>query len=64
MKKRDMRPTELVDFQGIARHHHVNIMLYEPKKDKGKEQDLYGDSAEKRPAYNKHRTIGRPLVLH
>ena len=42
LKKRDVRPTELVDFQGIARHHHVNIMLYEPKKDKGKEQDLYG----------------------
>ena len=42
LKKRDVRPTELVDFQGIVRHHHVNIMLYEPKKDKGKEQDLYG----------------------
>ena len=32
LKKRDMRPTKLVDFQGIARHHNVNIMLYEPKK--------------------------------
>ena len=32
-----MRPTKLVDFEGIARHHNVNIMLYEPKKDKGKD---------------------------
>ena len=28
-----MRPTKLVDSEGIARHHNVNIMLYEPKKD-------------------------------
>ena len=33
LKKRDVRPTKLVDFEGIARHHNVNIMLYEPKKD-------------------------------
>ena len=33
LKKRDVRPTELVDFEGIARHRNVNIMLYEPKKD-------------------------------
>ena len=32
LKKRDVRPTKLVDFEGIARHHNVNIMLYEPKK--------------------------------
>ena len=32
LKKRDARPTKLVDFKGIARHHNVNIMLYEPKK--------------------------------
>ena len=32
-----MRPTKLVDFEGIARHHNVNIMLYEPKKDRGKD---------------------------
>ena len=37
LKKRDMRPTKLVDFEGIAKHHHVNIMLYEPKKVKGKD---------------------------
>ena len=34
-EKRDVRPTRLVDFEGIARHHNVNIMLYEPKKDRG-----------------------------
>ena len=32
-----MRPTKRVDFEGIARHHNVNIMLYEPKKDRGKD---------------------------
>ena len=32
-----MRPTKLVDFEGIAKHHNVNIMLYEPKKDRGKD---------------------------
>ena len=37
LKKRDVRPTKLVDFKGIAKHHNVNIKLYEPKKDKGKD---------------------------
>ena len=37
LKKRDVRPTKLVDFEDIAKHHNVNIMLYEPKKDKGKD---------------------------
>ena len=32
MKKGDVRPTKLVDFEDIARHHNVNIMLYKPKK--------------------------------
>ena len=32
-----MRPTKLVDFECIAKHHGVNIMLYEPKKDRGKD---------------------------
>ena len=41
LKKRDVRPTKLVDFEGIAKHHNVNIMLYEPKKGRGKMQDLY-----------------------
>ena len=37
LKKRDVRPTKLVDFEGIARHYNVNIMLYEPKKGRGKD---------------------------
>ena len=32
LKRKDVRPTRLIDFEGIARHHNVNIMLYEPKK--------------------------------
>ena len=32
LKKGDVRPTKLVDFEGIARHHNVNIMLCETKK--------------------------------
>ena len=37
LKKRDVRPTRLVDFEGIAKPHNVNIMLYEPKKDRVKD---------------------------
>ena len=37
LKKRDVRPTKLVDFEVIAKHQNVNIMLYEPKKDRGKD---------------------------
>ena len=37
LKKRDVRPTKLVGFEGIARPHNVNIMLYELKKDRGKD---------------------------
>ena len=36
LKKRDVRPTKLVDFESIAKHHDVNTMLYEPKTDKEK----------------------------
>ena len=36
LKKRDVRPTKLVDFESIAKHHNVNTMLYEPKTDKEK----------------------------
>ena len=36
LKRKDVRPTRLVDFEDIAKHHNVNIMLYEPKKDRGK----------------------------
>ena len=32
-----MRPTKLLDFQGIAKRHNVNIMLSEPKNDRGKD---------------------------
>ena len=37
LEKKDVRPTKLVDFEGIAKHHNVNIMLYEPEKDSGKD---------------------------
>ena len=37
LKKRDMKPTKLVDFEGIAKHYNVNIMLYEPKEDRRKD---------------------------
>ena len=42
LKRKHVRPTKLVDLEGIAKHHNVNIMLYEPKKDKGRMQDRYG----------------------
>ena len=42
LKKRYVRPTRLVDFEGIAKHYNVNIMLYELKKDRGRMQDLCG----------------------
>ena len=35
LKKRDVRPTKLVDFEGNAKHCNANITLYEPKKDAG-----------------------------
>ena len=31
LKRKDARPTRRNDFEGIARHHDVNIMFYEPK---------------------------------
>ena len=45
-------PTYYFHFEGIARHHNVNIMLYEPKKDKGKDagsvwQLVYGKTQHK-----------------
>ena len=42
LEKRDVRPTKLVDFEGIAKHHNVNIMLYEPKKGSRKDAGPYG----------------------
>ena len=65
--KKDVRPTKLVDFEGITRHHNVNIKLYEPKKDRGKDAGsiwrlVYGKIQYK--SGTKHGTIGRPLFLH
>ena len=37
LKQKEMRPTKLVDFEGIVRHHYVNIMLYERKENQGKD---------------------------
>ena len=37
LKKRDVKPTKLVDFEGTARHHNVNIMLYEPREHRGQD---------------------------
>ena len=52
LKKRDVRPTKLVDFEGIPRHHNVNIMLDEPKEYRGKDagsvwQLVYGKTQHK-----------------
>ena len=54
-----MRPRKLVDFEGITKYHNVNIMLYELKKDKGKDagsvwQLIYGKTQHKNnlPAIN------------
>ena len=32
LTKRDVKPTKLVDYEGIAKLHNVNIMLYEQGK--------------------------------
>ena len=37
LKQKDVMHTQLVDSEGIARHHNVSIVLYEPKKDRGKD---------------------------
>ena len=37
LKRKDVRLAKLVDFEGIAKHHNVNIMLYESKKGRGKD---------------------------
>ena len=52
LRKKDVGPTKLVDFEGIARHHSKNIMLYEPKKDRGKNAEsiwqlVYGKAQHK-----------------
>ena len=37
LKRKNVRATKLVDFEGIAKHLNVNIMLYEPSKESGKD---------------------------
>ena len=34
-----MRPTKLVNIESNAKRHNINIMLFEPKKDSGKEAE-------------------------
>ena len=47
LKRKNARPTKLVDFEDIAKHldpvffGSYNIMLYEPKKARARMQDLY-----------------------
>ena len=36
-KRKDGRPTKPVDFESIAKHQNVNILLYEPTNDSGKD---------------------------
>ena len=31
-KHKEVRPTKLVDFKSIGKHHNINIVLYEPKE--------------------------------
>ena len=60
-----MRPTKLVDFEDITKHHKMNIMLYEPKKDMGKDAGcIWQDSAQKLLAHNKNEIIRGSLFLH
>ena len=37
LKRKDVRATKLVDFEGIAKHFNVNIMLYESEKESGED---------------------------
>ena len=38
LKQKGVRPSNFVDFEGIAKHHNVSIMLNEPKDDKEKDE--------------------------
>lgn len=42
LMKETVRATKLIDFEGIAKHHDVNIMLYEPKQKKEIWRLVYG----------------------
>ena len=37
LKRQDVRATKLADFEGIAKHLNVNILLYEPREESGKD---------------------------
>ena len=37
LKQKDVKPTKPVCFEGIAKHRSVNIMLFEPKEDRGED---------------------------
>ena len=37
LRQKDVWAIKTDNFEGIAKHHNVNIMLYEPKKDNGKD---------------------------
>ena len=39
LKQQDARPSKFVDFEDIAKHHNVNIMLFESQKDSMKETE-------------------------
>ena len=62
LKRKDVRATKLVDFEGIAKHFNVSIMLYEPIKESGKDAGkiwrlVYGKTQYK----NTHPTINMGL---
>ena len=56
LEKETVRATKLVDFEGIAKHHEFNIMLYESKGDVGKHQEIWR-LAQSQFAYSKYRFI-------
>ena len=41
LRRSEVRATKLVDFEGIAKHHNLNIMLYEPKGKVGKDLEIW-----------------------
>ena len=70
LKRKDTRPTKPVDFEGIARRHSLNIMLYEPKIDRGKDSGsiwrlVYGKIQRKNglPTVNKGLLGGHCLYI-
>ena len=37
LKRKDVRPAKRVGFEGISKYHNLNLMLYEPKEDRGED---------------------------